>query len=423
MFEHVIGKSIVQEICGSPFARRERPEYRSGKQLDSREAIRNHEALKVKGQYGDCARIATTMLTQAREAADAPGILNWAAKLASDFRLMGDLQASIQYAEEAITAYHSLSTEELAEPELKLAVLKFKFGRTVSLTTMSRGDFKMGLQEHLAHEEMARSIARSNIAPIRKEATLYLGHIRRQRAECTRYLGRYSEALQMARRCEKFYKPADTQPRLWARGYQADSLRLLGKVTDAGAMLSELIDDAELLKLADASITFRWRRASMALLAGVESGAPDISKLREAVGQPIQSRWAQFYAHIVLATATLNRRGESTAHLRQATALSPVTSTDRRLEFGYLRLVEGELYRQHAAPALAKGSYRSALEAFEQMGVVWGEIRARVGLALLGESNALSRRFESLEGLDRKLWEAVIRGSTPEPGQLCFNVP
>lgn len=383
-----------------------------------------HQALKERGLYREAAAYSKKQLRLALNGPSKFDAAWWASIQASDQRALGEIRTAIRTLEKAQSYIRDHLRQRPPSDAAEVLQVKIEFGMTVAHRSMLNGDFMGALRTHNQLNRKARVLAkRAFDSRLQRTAREYALHTARQQAECLRYTGRYSRARRVAAKLETLYPPGDYIPKFWCQVYQADNLRLLGDFESASEILAALREQAAGGKRDVARISILWRLVALETVHA--TGAKDelLAETERMLEQPAQNMLSRVYPNLALAAARFHEHNRATAYLRLASSAAQWSPREQLVEFAYSQMIRGEVARNARRVALARKMFKSALRCFEEAGVVWGKVRACIGLAECGETILPPTQFTRLEGLDAVLWAEHIAGNTPPPGVLCANFP
>ena len=390
-----------------------------------RRDLTTYQGLKEKGLYRECIELARRGAARASRAKRFLESAEWKAREFSCLRNLGRLKEAIACGKGAKESFDAAPEAERCQGEARLLELRLRFGMTVSSVTMQTADFRHGLAAHKSIEGDARILAIEFAgSEVGEQARAYVLHTRRQQAECFRYLGEYKKALKTARSLEKEYPASDLQPRFWTKIYQADNLRLLGRLDAARALYRNLAAEARLRLQTDSPLAILWRQLALETLSSVYTMEPIIHEIKLSLGSgDNDSIWAVAYAHLTLAAALVQDRARCEDHLESFREVSKPAAENFILENAYASMIAGEMAR-------ASGNRRSAIEAylaaqtlFQSGGILWGQVRASIGIKVVSNRLPAAPFSVQLEGLDQSLWADAQIATPIRPGILCQNFP
>lgn len=410
---------------------------RTRKPLAALTAEADHEAEEIfrayqtAGLYDRSGEHASAILERARVAGDVRLEVWWLCRIASAARTRGDLRVASTYYADALAALEVARKTGPLAPDLLVSEGRIRFGQALNDDYLIRGHFAAADKTYAALERAVKELSaqpsfRSYLPELRYGAL----HLRRQRAEMARHLGRYHDAAALSRAVRAEYGDEAHEARWWAGLGEADAYRLLNQLEDAERLYRDLIDQARNL-----GPTAKGRLGSALLRLGrVAQVRDDVASAAAALDDAakIAARTQHRYRLLTLYAALQRASGRGTnpveakAHLEFARQFGDLSATYTVLEYGHAWLCQGELHRARGPTkrAAAVAAFTTALSAYRSTGGPWGIVRAWIGIALTGTPpSPFPLESSTLEGLDQDLWMRFSDGTPIPHGVLSMNLP
>jgi tetratricopeptide (TPR) repeat protein len=315
-----------------------------------------------------------------------------------------------------------------------LQAAKIRFGKVMVDDYLSRGAFRHAYEthDHLLNDA-DRILNDDDASIIHNEVRVRRPHLRRQQAEMLRNMGRYSESLLVIESVIDEYPAWQVEERCWAQVSKADSLRLLGRSSDAMKLLQEIEKVARDREISGLLGSVLLRKSRVLLLGAVtdkRSGQPHtgraIACIEEAseIVEAAPNRYRYVTIYVYLAKASLPGADSASVEklLSRVARIAKISKSSFVTEYAHLLLCRAEMFRTLTRNSEARRLFKEAHDIYRDMECMWGAVRSWIGLTLTGGTTPRPHTlFARAEGLDQELINASDSGVAPSRGLLATN--
>jgi len=223
-----------------------------------------------------------------------------------------------------------------------------------------------------------------------RRACVSVLHDRRKEAELLLVLGRYASSLRVSSAIYKAYAYSEAEAKAYAALVRADAYRMLGNLSSAASFYTEVENYAR--DTGNGRLIGRVLRnkAEMLRFKG-DDPSPVLDEL-ESVSKVADYGFGYLYGALSRGAYKLRTDPQmARTYFERAAELSVVG--DRRLELEATHAMFGlaEVARISGTILEACELYRAALERYRNSGVLWGQVRTRIGLVLCGENEPVPK--------------------------------
>jgi tetratricopeptide (TPR) repeat protein len=260
------------------------------------------------------------------------------------------------------------------------------------------------------------------------EIELYKTHIIRQQAEMLRLLGCYKKALRLFTEAYNRYSYVYAEEKAYSALGQADCHRLLGKHEIALRKYDEAEEYATVKK--DKRLLARVLRNKAELYRVIGNDKVVFSLLSQLAVLSEETNYllGKIYFYLIKGADHLSSDPKKSIEvLTQIQNLIPEFSkTHLKIEYAHYILGLAEAKRLSGEPE-ARTYYEQAYKLYKETGVLWGIVRASIGISILSRSSPpldqLLRNLRISDPLDADFVKKANAGQIDEFQILFLNMP
>lgn len=257
-------------------------------------------------------------------------------------------------------------------------------------------------------------------AVLHRKASVSILHDRRKEAELLLLLGRYAASARISSTIYKSYAYSEAEAKAYAALIRADACRMLGDTPSASSIYTEVENyarDTSNIRLVGRVLR---NKAEMMRVNGDDPNS--VLDELDLVSETADYGFGRLYG--ALSRGAFNLKTDpSTArkHFQRAVQLAVIG--DRRLELEATHAMFGfaEVARMLGDTTEACEAYRVALDRYQLSGILWGQVRARIGLVLSGANESLPKKGDG--PLGNSLISSVRAGRVGKSAPLMVNIP
>jgi len=253
-----------------------------------------------------------------------------------------------------------------------------------------------------------------------RKASVSILHDKRKEAELLLVLGRYTSSVRLSSRIYRAYGYSEAEAKAYAALIRADACRMLGEIPAASVHYMEVENYAR--DTGNKRLIGRALRNKAEMLRFKGDDPSSVLDELDLVSKDADYGLGRLYGTLIRGAFSL-RTDPQRAHsyFQQAAALSVIA--DRRLELEYTHAMFGlaEVTRLLGKASEARELYKAVFKRYRWSGVLWGQVRTRIGLVLCGADEPLPQVGDGPIG--QSLILRARSGEIQQLEPLMLNMP
>jgi tetratricopeptide (TPR) repeat protein len=260
------------------------------------------------------------------------------------------------------------------------------------------------------------------------EIELYKTHLIRQQAEMLRLRGSYTKALNFFKKAYERYSYVYAEEKANAALGQADCLRLLGEYEAALDKYDEAKDYARTKKDKRLLAKVLRNKAELHRVTNDDQAVLAILGELALISDKTNYLFGKIYLHLIKGGVHLKSDpAKAIEVLTQIQSLTPQFSKSYlKIEYAHYILGVAEAKRLCGDPQAAAG-YQEAYKLYKETDVLWGIVRASVGLSMLAQSDGkldqLLKGLHITDPIDADFIGRAHAGRIDKSEILFLNMP
>lgn len=348
--------------------------------------------------------------------------------IAIQYRHKGECNNSLQNYAVAESVIRRIKKES---PKSKITLWRIEAGRVMVKDYLINGDCKRAYREYnrLIEDIVHYLQNRPKIDYTdKKELELYKIHAIRQQAEMLRIVGDYNKALKLFRYAYKQYNYIYAEEKAYSALGQGDSLRMLGKFSDALKKYAEAEEFAQLKKnnrllarvLRNKAEVYRAKRK-------IESVKDCLDKLKK-LSDKTNYRFGKIYYFLISGGLCLQKNNSEDAEsfFKDAISLSTRDPDSLKIEHAHSLFGLAETQRLNRNITESIKQYKKSNKMYKEIGSVWGMIRTSIGLAIIDTPRfreSVKTIGKTNDSIDKAFITKLNEGNLESDEILFLNIP